>query len=368
MPRKRNHRKQGSQPPVGGASAPSQSNQVGTNRRGAQTRKQGDGRLSSALVYTTGLGGQSVGAAIANNLVPRAGMSDIMRHRFAWLVGQVYVGNGTLGTTDQVYFEDRDANLYTYLTPISPGDPYLGESYVTDVIKHYARKRVLSIRLYFVPEYPSTSNSMLVNLAPYRGGNFVPTITTSTTGAPSVAGVLGMQDNLSFTSWQSAMLDLTPYVAGGNGPSQNEFNMSASAAEESSPSAASNSLDVPCGFCLTGTNGTSGLRGLQTHLVIAEITMDLMDYIGGITPSGVEMRPGERLRPSRPAFDPTALRPLRALVEDSAGDCNVAAPAGHGKDPCGHGASSLCSNCHCTKVSVEEDYVLPQSQPKLQRQ
>lgn len=232
----------------------------------------------------------TLGGAIATRSRKLPGVSDINDLTLSYQAGYVYVGNGTLGANLSVYYQENTAtNNFTYLAPIAPGDAEVGQSYCADILKHFARKRVKSILLDFVPTASSTSNSMQVIAAPYRGGNFAPTVSTTTGASPSTAGVQGMKDHIDLSAWQSATINLTPYIAGGSGPRQNEFNMSASTAEASAPSAASNSLDVPCGFIVTGTATTSGLAGTYTHRVVVTMVLDLLDFIAGITPSSVEM-------------------------------------------------------------------------------
>jgi len=211
----------------------------------------------------------------------RGGMSDVRNHRIEWVMGYAYVGDGTHGAQDSVYFGAGDATTtYPSLIPIAPADATFGQSYAADVMKHYARKNVRSCGVAYLPKFTSTANSCQVQMAPYRGGSLLPVAKTDTTAAPTQANVFGMQDNISFSCFQEAQLDLTKYIAGGSGPTQREFNVGAPAADASG-TVAVNSLVVPCGFIVTGTNSNTAFRGANIGTFVGCITLDLLDYLGG---------------------------------------------------------------------------------------
>ncbi len=219
-------------------------------------------------------------------------MSDLQAHRISWLTGYTYVGNGTLGATDSVYFA---APNLTAITPASAGagmvpvlgsDPAIGQTYVSDVEKHYSRKRVRSCKLHFIPVQPSTANSAFVYAGPVRGPGAAgdATLATGTGAAPTVPNVLGMAGSKGFASWEHSTIDLTPFIAGGSGPKQNEFAIGRDG-DDASTQWGSGTMDLdmicPCAFVISGTNATAALRGTTLHMIIVEQVVDLLDFIGG---------------------------------------------------------------------------------------
>jgi len=79
-------------------------------------------------------------------------------------------------------------------------------------------------------------------------------------------------------------MNMTPYIAGGSGSRQNEFNINSPGLGEvvaTSGTTAYLSALLPCAFVVSGHNSTSGLRGTQTHGVILSMNVDLLDFIGG---------------------------------------------------------------------------------------
>jgi hypothetical protein len=214
-------------------------------------------------------------------------MDDIKGLRIAYLSGYTLVGNGTLGTTEAVYFLDNTVSkVFTSPVPILPSDAAIGQTYVGDVFKHFARRRYRQIKLHVLSLIPNTSNSMVANIAPLRGGNIAPTVSNTTGAALSQAGVMGMKGHMQIASWQSAVWDLTPFIAGGSGAAQDEFNSAISAAAESSPSQASVSLASPCGFAVSGLGATAAIEAVAVHAVIVELVVDLLDFVASITPGG----------------------------------------------------------------------------------
>lgn len=234
---------------------------------------------------------RQVGAAVASHAA-RIGMSDLIAHRISWIAGYTYVGDGTLGATDSVYF--RPAGATTDVTtgatgagmvPFLSTDAQIGQTYLADVEKHFARKRVRRAAVRLVSLQPSTANSCMVQVAPVRGpgasGDTNP-LTASIVAAPVLANVMGMSGSKSVASWEHATIDMTPFIAGGSGATQDEFSI---AATDGDSAWGSGAIDVsgiaPCAFVITGQNSTAALRGTNVHAVILEETVDLLDFIGG---------------------------------------------------------------------------------------
>jgi len=243
-------------------------------RRAAKKRKQVGGTISVSAT--------SAPAAMAGVLRTKMGISDIRDLDIGYLAGYTYVGNNTLGTNDEVYFLDQSAT-YTNIKgiPIEAGSAYWGQSYVTDVEKHFARKVVHRVEIELCSLNPSTSNSMVVNIAPHRGGCITTdSMLSDTTAANSQAAVMGAQGQLQVASWQSAVLNLTPYIAGGTGPRQNEFDLDSSGGTDQSQL-------VPCGFYVSGSSSTSALRGTKVHAVIVRLRISLLDFLGGMSDTAV---------------------------------------------------------------------------------
>jgi len=267
-------------------------------RRGGSTQppksqKSTKQRISSAS--------RSIGAATYR--APRkVGMRDLMAHEISFLAGYVYVGNGTLGATDGVYYENVAKNKIatpysggsaTHV-PILPGDAEVGASYVKDIDKHFARKRIRSLHAELHSLQPATSNSMVVQLSPVRGaGSASDTrLTTGTTAGATLAATIAMDGSKSCTSWEGLDLDLTPFIAGGSGAKQNEFNNDA---QDALGTPWDGQLDlnqvVPACLVVAGQNNTTALRGTQTHMIVIRIVLDYLDFIAdavtGSFPSAV---------------------------------------------------------------------------------
>jgi len=226
-------------------------------------------------------------AARAFRMTRSLGLQDVEGLQISYLSGYLYVGNNTLGNNLSVYFVDSaGTHVFTSPVPLSPSDAAIGQSYVADVFKHFMRRRYRSIKLHCLSLQPNTTNNMVANVAPVRGGAITASVSTTTGSALAQAGVMGMKGHQQFPVWDGATYDLTPYIAGGSGSAQNEFNQSQSAAVESIPSAASLSLASPCGFAVSGSAITSTLEGENTHAVIIEMVVDLLDFVASILPGG----------------------------------------------------------------------------------
>lgn len=234
-------------------------------------------------------------AATVTDGAKRVGMKDLIAHEVSWVCGSVYVGNGSVGTNDNIFFLANASSgagqlvtgSETGQVPILGSDETIGASYVRDIEKYFSRKVIRKLGLRLISLDPSTANSMMVMVAPVRGcGAAADTVLSSAAGAtaPTLTNVLAMQGAKSFSSYESGYLDLTKYIAGGFGPKQNEFNINADGLGPTSWGIGNMDLTglSPCGFVVTGRNSTAGLRGGNTHYVVVEAVVDFLDFLGGM--------------------------------------------------------------------------------------
>lgn len=226
---------------------------------------------------------RSVGAGVSVS-TRGIGMSDLINHRISYLTGYIYVGNGTLGATDSVYFVDPTVtDTVLGVVAILPSDTLIGATYVADVDKHFARKVIKQCRLRLEPLFPSTSNSMSVIIGPLRGPatSSVSALKTDNTASNTYTNVLSLSGSKQCASWEDLEIDLTPYIAGGSGARQNEFPISGVTSGVSFGGAGFNPTGVCCCFAVSGNSSTTALRATKTHAVIIEQVVDLLDFVGG---------------------------------------------------------------------------------------
>lgn len=230
---------------------------------------------------------RQIGAAVSTSF--KGGMSDIKGHTLAWQAGSVYVGNGTFGTTDAVYFIDNATlGIVVPVVPVAFADAFVGKTYVSDIAKHFARVRIRRCRIMVVSLHPATTNDMVAYIAPIRGAaNLVEaarSVTPSTPTAQTVGNVGAMDDRLEVSSYGSTMADWTKYIAGGSGAQQNEFQISDAVASTSIIGSSGVGI-VPLCFAVAGNNSTAALRATTTHTIWIELTLDFLDFVGGLTQS-----------------------------------------------------------------------------------
>jgi hypothetical protein len=210
-------------------------------------------------------------------------MGNKMAHCISWLAGYIYVGDGTLGATDGVYYQDV-TKTYTLVgqVPILGADILVGQGYVKDEMKHYARLRIRRQRLRLISLQPSTANNMAVYIAPVRGTGDSPNCSanTNTTAALTVANTISMDDSTPTPSYGSFERDISKDVAGGSGAAQNEFDISAGVTGNVG-SGGSYTMVAPTCLCVSGINSTTALRGTQTHMVVIDQIVDILDFLGG---------------------------------------------------------------------------------------
>jgi hypothetical protein len=224
------------------------------------------------------------------------GMSDIRAHRMGWLAGYVYVGNGTLGATDSIYLVDTSKSYTScagvqggFGIPVAGADSMFGATYIADVIKHFARMRINSQKLALIPLQPSTANSMTVLIAPQKGATAIGARASDTTAGQTYTNLISQQGVREASSFESIELDMTPFIGGGAGARQNEFNLAAVGATYTEGVPPYELLQlVPTTVSVSGVNSTTALRGTLTHAVFIEQVVDLIDYIGGATPTDPE--------------------------------------------------------------------------------
>lgn len=225
---------------------------------------------------------------------PRLGMSDLKSHRIGWSVGRIMVGDGSFGVANVLYFVTKP-NLSFYVmernvsgndlnlaaVPIVIGDDYLGSPAAGDIAKHYARVRYKKLRVYFHSVRTGTSNSVTIYAAPLAGSSYIGEFQTSTSDNPGVEELLSPQGSISWPAWESASLDMTPFIRGGSGPLQNEFDLNRGTigAIEGDPAYEVRGT-FPCSFMVGGIANTAGFLGLVMAEVFVEAEVDFIDYIG----------------------------------------------------------------------------------------
>jgi len=245
-----------------------------------------------------------VGAVVKTRLT-RLGMSDIRSHRLSWVIGYTFVGNGTNGTANSVYFQTASS---TYLivaqgnnssgqVPIAASDLDLGATYASDIEKHFARKVVKRMWIHIDSLQPSTSNNMMCVLGVSRGPGGMAFSTPAALATASVASntvnqVSSMAKSIPVDSWEHKTLEITEFIAGGSGPKQNEFEIQGAPGTGGGaiytngagnvPDLDGDSL-VPACFAIAGNNTTAALQNTKVHQISIEQEIDLLDYVGGMS-------------------------------------------------------------------------------------
>jgi len=231
-------------------------------------------------------------AAVSVGWNRKMGLPD-MKMKLSWQMGTVFVGNGTLGASGSVYFRNLAGSIYVSGVPVALNDSatYLVPSYLQDVVKHFARLAVQKLRIRAVPIVSSTANSATLFIAPIRGGQFFATAPVSdTTASLTVGQMMTMKGVVGGAVYEEFGLDLTPYLAGGSGAKQNEV----AVANEEFTSATTVGADaqVLCGITIGGNVVTTSLNGYNTHYLLVDAELSLLDFIGGVVdPSGFGDQP-----------------------------------------------------------------------------
>jgi hypothetical protein len=221
---------------------------------------------------------------------PRIGMPDLMAHTVSWVCGSVYVGNGTLGATNSVYFLTA-SGTYTNSqpTPIVGADTDIGASFVAAIEKLYRRKRIRKVRVCALATQSSTTNNLTLTMAPVRGPPDLAETgqgKTDTTAAITQANAMSMTGAKTVDSFEDCDLDLTPYISGGAGAAQNEFAIGNPTAADTSvihPGEQADLLGVaPAAFIVAGNSTVTALQGTSTHQIVVTMVVDYLDFVGGV--------------------------------------------------------------------------------------
>jgi hypothetical protein len=221
----------------------------------------------------------------------------------SWIAGYTFVGNGTNGAVNAVLFQTATS---TYIlkaqgagssgfVPIVGSDAQLGAAYVNDVEKHYARKVIKRMWIHVRSLQPSTTNNMMAIIAPFRGGGgaeyaIFEVLATAAEVGNTLTQVSSMKGAFSVDSFQSKSVEITPYIAGGSGARQNEFDLSTIVSGNSAGSIVNPGVatgvdgdgDIPACFTLAGNCTTAALQNTKVHEIVIEQEVDLLDYIGGM--------------------------------------------------------------------------------------
>lgn len=245
---------------------------------------------------------RDVGTVVKTRLT-RTGISNIRSLRMSWVAGYVYVGDGTFGTADAVYFQTA---TLTWLilgmqarssgqVPIAASDLDVGQIYNDDIEKHFARKVIKRMWIHVDSLQPSTSNNMMAVIGVSRGpGGMAYSVPigspTATVTSNTVNNVSSMTMSFPVDSWEHKTVEITDFIAGGSAARQNEFEI------QSAPSSAGTDIyvttavptisdghgTVPACFAVAGNSTTVGLRGTRVHQITIEQEVDLVDFLGGM--------------------------------------------------------------------------------------
>jgi len=222
---------------------------------------------------------------------PQIGIPDLKNFSTSWVMGSAYVGNGTLGATNKVYFQTLSSVNWTSATPIpiAPASTDLGATYILAIEKLFRRKVYRKLVLYAIPVQSSTTNNMTLTIAPVRGPPGTGELavgSTDTTAAPfTQSQLMSYNGQETVDSFEPMCMDLTPYIAGGSGALQNEFNIAAIGYTSASiiSGNASDFLGVlPASFVLAGNSTVSALQGSITHLIVVVQICDYLDFTGAV--------------------------------------------------------------------------------------
>jgi hypothetical protein len=267
---------------------------------------------------------------VANRIrLPTVGMSDLLQHRITWVAGTVYVGNGTIGVTNTVYFALVSGAVAVggtgggFWIPFAPADVDVGATYAASIMKLYRRIRIRQAKVHLLTIQSSTTNNLVVGVAPCRGppgAAEFSTVSNGTIAGQTLQNLMSISGMESCDSFENKTLDLTPYIAGGAGADQKEFAIANTIAATSEEGQVLDPIGViPCAFQVAGNSTVTALQGSSTHNIVCEMVCDLIDFVGAvpvIDPISVAQRRIGVLR--RQMVEPKEERRGRLLSELSA--------------------------------------------------
>lgn len=246
---------------------------------------------------------KDIGTVVRTRLT-RTGISNIRSMRLSWVAGFTYVGDGTAGTADAVYFMTATstwiirgfAAASSGQVAIAASDRDVGQVYIEDIEKHFARKVIKKMWIHVDSLQPSTANNMMAVIGVSRGPNGVAfsipiTAATAAISANTVGNVSSMTCSFPVDSWEHKTVDITEFIASGSGSRQNEFEIQgapgASAVTDiyvttTVPPTIDGEGLIPACFAVAGNSTTAGLRGTKVHQITIEQEVDLLDFLGGM--------------------------------------------------------------------------------------
>jgi len=257
-----------------------------------------------------------------------------------WQIGVLRQGNGTIGASNRGYIDVfnsvdyiivRDTSDGGYGCPILPQDPYVGQSYAADLLKHFARIRYHKIVLHADTSTSATTGNVTFAIAPTSGASQVGFATqtgTSTAVVLVLGAVEALEGSKTIRAWDNVSMDMTKYIAGGSGPKQNEFDINQGFNSTIVSGTSGEFRDVvPCCFVVGGQGGTDGSI---YHNVWAEAWVELIDFLAADVPSNVARRSvleRQTFRERRAEREAAIDRLLAATPGAAATDPVAAAPA-----------------------------------------
>jgi len=242
--------------------------------RNRRRRGAGNGTGTRALALPAAIGFVTRSRGVA-------GMSNF-RTRFEYLANYVYLGNGSLGSAGSVYaLNAGSSKTIIDNVPVSPPDTEVGMSIISDIWKHFPRKRYHKIALEYRPWGQGTSSASTANitLTPLCGGGYTFTLKTDAT-APfyGLAANLGTPGTIAFPSWQTATVDLTKYICSLSGT--NDFTNSASSVSsiwDFTSDRTAPASEIPCAYRVGG-NGGAVAGGSILGLIVISVDVTLEDF------------------------------------------------------------------------------------------
>lgn len=253
-------------------------------------------------------------------------MGDIRAHRMRWLAGYLYVGNGTLGVQDDIYFVPNttsNTTVYVGALPFDGADAVFGASYVADVLKHYSKKIIRSGTLRIRPYGFGCSSTSGANIAvaPIRSDTIgYSTSTDAKTSGTAFSAVVGMKGAMQAPSWAGIEIPMTPFIASAAGTKEFlNFRDSATPTDLQG-------MAVPASWAVGGTNTSAGNRGNVVASVEGEWVCDLVDFVGGFTASVPGSRKPDRKGPAVPPGCPGDVKyapDAPPVSKDTGGECSA---------------------------------------------